>query len=118
MKAGISVILRINIDKDSIDTADEILEKFSTEDRKRMTVQVANLYQENNKISVFLIYEKAIKMGYGYSGRKNIFMACQTCLKNGMIVNTDGNIIICSNAEGKKESGGKIRWIQRQKISK
>lgn len=105
LKAGISVILRINIDKDSIDTADEILEKFSTEDRKRMTVQVANLYQENNKISVFPIYEKAIKMGYGYSGRKNIFMACQTCLKNGMIVNTDGNIIICSNAEGKKELG-------------
>ena len=68
----------------------------------RKGFSVSNLYQTEKKLSVAEIYKKAINLGYNYAGRKNKYIACQT---NGFIVDTNANIIICTNAEEPRELG-------------
>lgn len=103
--AGISVVLRINIDKDSIEKAECVLMEFPEMYRKNIIVSIANLYQEEEKKSVWKIYEKAIMLGYKYAGRHNQFTACQVCYKNGVVVDMNAKIIVCANAVKEGELG-------------
>ena len=111
----IPVLLRINIDENSYQSATDVLNTIPKEYRGRVSVSVSNFYQTEKKVSPYEIYRKAIKMGYRYPNRANVFMACQTCLMNGIIVDASGDLIICANAdkEDKKlgfiDEEGKIR---------
>lgn len=123
LQAGIPIVLRINIDKENIGTAENILLEFPVHYRKLITVSVSNLYQESNKISVFHIYRKAIELGYQYAGRNNSFTVCNVCYKNGVVVDTEANIIVCANAMNERPLGyidkvGKIHIKNNAKFCK
>lgn len=98
LEKGIHIILRINVDRENIETIEAVLQEFPKELRKLIVVSLSNLYQEKDKISLFHVYKRAIELGYQYGGRYNSFTACQVCYKNGMIIDTDAKIIVCANA--------------------
>ena len=108
VKEGIPVILRINMDKDSYLSACNVLQEIPVYYREKIAVQISNMYQTKDKISTYDMYKNAIELGYQYSGRKNIYMACQACLKNGIIVDADGKLIICTNADERDKILGYI----------
>ncbi|MGN0351527.1 MAG: radical SAM protein [Roseburia sp.] len=105
LETKISIILRINVDAENLASTDELLESIPLKYRNRVTISVSNLYQTEKKLSVAEIYKKAINLGYNYAGRKNKYIACQACQTNGFIVDTNANIIICTNAEEPRELG-------------
>ena len=103
---GIPMILRMNIDDTNADSVCDILELIPQEYRSTVTVSVANLYQTEKKISPYKIYERAIEMGYLYKMRNNVFMACQVCLMNGVVIDANGKIIVCANARSEDKELG------------
>lgn len=104
----IPVLLRINIDENSYQSATDVLDIIPKEYRGMVSVSVSNFYQTEKKVSPYEIYKKAIKMGYRYPNRFNVFMACQTCLMNGIIVDASGDLIICANADKEDKKLGFI----------
>lgn len=98
LKNGIPIVLRINIDQENVMTATCILNEIPEQYRKNVIVNIANLYQAENKISTYEIYKKAIELGYQYGERKNQYVACHTCFSQGYIVDMDANMIMCANA--------------------
>lgn len=107
-EAGIPLILRINVDNDNIEKACTVLEQIPEEHRENVIVSVANLYQATEKISPYKIYKKAIGMGFAYKARENVFMACQVCLMNGVVIDATGKIIVCANARQEEKELGYI----------
>lgn len=107
-EAGIPLILRINVDKNNIEKACEVLEKIPEEYRAKVTVSIANLYQTEEKISPYKIYQKVIEMGFAYKMRDSVFMACQVCLMNGIVIDATGKLVVCANAKKEDKELGYI----------
>lgn len=124
LKHGISVTLRINIDKESVHTVPEILNDIPECYRNMVSISICNLFQEENKQSTYSFYYQAIKMGYQYSARYNEYAGCQSCGFNSLVVDTDGKIRFCTNAEqedgiiGELKSHGIVSYKHRSSYEK
>lgn len=95
---GINVTLRMNI-AGPISSSDlDVLRKINPRLRNNIWVDIANVFQ-NEKNSTYPLLKKAIKMKYSYGGRFNNYSGCTTCGPNSMVVNTNGDILFCSNAD-------------------
>lgn len=108
LSESLSVILRINIDKNNLEKASSILPIIPIKYRKNIIISIANLYQQKEKCSVYEVYKYAIELGYQCSTRYNTYMACQVCQKNGVVIGADGNIIVCANASNDNKYLGYI----------
>lgn len=104
----IKVILRMNVDKENLQQPIEVLEDIPREYRKLVAVSVSNIFQNEEKYSSYFIYRKAIEMGYLYSERKNNYHGCWTCGNNTLVVNTNGDILFCTNIHGEDDIIGNI----------
>ena len=104
-KQGLHIDLRINVDNNNIGNVEGMLYEIPEEERKNITVTVSNLYQTEDKLSTFHIYETAIKLGYQFSERKNLFHACEVCVAHGYIIDSEAKYIICANDDDKHVLG-------------
>ncbi|QFJ54873.1 radical SAM/SPASM domain-containing protein [Pseudobutyrivibrio xylanivorans] len=116
---GIKVILRMNINKDNLNNQTQILEDIDPPLRKNIHISIANIFQENEKVSSFEIKMYAYSLGYKNCERYNNFYGCQSCGHNAVAINTDGKILFCTNCEGDDEVGylkddGRLIYKNRQ----
>lgn len=105
LKLGMKIVLRINLDEESVQMPMSVLEEIPSQYRHLVTVNFCNIFQVQEKISLYPLLYKAIMMGYQYGGRNNHYEGCIAGKKQSLIVDTDGNILICSNAQGEPASG-------------
>ena len=108
VKAEIPLILRINVNEENIDEAQYVLDIIPEQYRSKVIISVANLFQNEKKINPYVVYKKAIELGYEYKLRNPIFMACHACLKNGIVISPNGKLIICENVDNDDKELGYI----------
>lgn len=99
VKEGIVVTLRINIDEENANDISEIIDKIPEEYRSRICITICNLFQSKDRISTFKLYKQAISKGYIYSQRYNHYVGCHTGMLNAAVINTDGTVLVCANAD-------------------
>lgn len=106
LEEGIFVTLRINVDEENIDDISVLLDSIPEKYRKQVMVSVCNVFQNEEKVSSFNLLKQAIDKGYVYGDRKNRYSGCHASLKNAVVIDTDGSILLCSNAdEAEKRMG-------------
>lgn len=106
LKEGIHVIFRINVDKENIDDISHLLDAIPKEHRIFAQISICNIFQNEEKLSTFSLLKQAIEKGYRYAERWNKFVGCQTSLKNAAVIDTDGSVLLCSNAEPEEKRMG------------
>lgn len=114
-KVGIKIILRINIDKESLDKNMDVLDDIPYQYRKLINIDVENVFENKGSNSVYSILLRAIEMGYNYPGRYNNYAGCWNCGNNSLVVNTNGDVMFCTNSEslgaiGSLRENGKIQY--------
>lgn len=102
LKNGIKVTLRINVDEDNVNHISELFDLIPKEYRNLIYMCISNLFQEEGKINLYDLYKLSIDKGYKYRYKKNNYAVCETCLKNGITIDTDGNVITCTVAQNKE----------------
>lgn len=108
LQQGVEIILRINIDEETYKYPIQILEDIPQTYRDLVTVSISNIFQTKIKSSSYGIYLNAIQKGYKYDERKNNFYGCATCGNRKIVINTNGNILFCTNIKGKEGIIGKL----------
>jgi len=104
----IIVALRINIDNDNLELIEELLDIIPVNKRNRIELMLSNLFQNNNKFSLYNIYKNAIDKGYDYAYNQNNYFACYVCFKNGFSIGPEGNVFPCTHAAEEGLSFGYI----------
>lgn len=118
---GIKIVLRINIDEETFQYPFTVLDDIPEKYRNLVTISISNLFQNEDKCSAYDIYLKAIEMGYKYGNRRNDYYGCATCGNRNISIDTDGNILFCTNVSteegtiGKLEKNGKVTYSNRDK---
>lgn len=92
---------RINVDEENFNHITEIFDMIPKENRHKFRISIANLFQNSHKINVYDIYKKSIDEGYVYTNKRNSFVQCELCSKNGMVIEPTGRIVPCSPAAEK-----------------
>ena len=109
LASQINVVLRINIDADSYKYPLTILDDIPPKLRKNTTISVSNIFQNNERYSTYKILYRAIEMGYNYSERENDYSGCLTCGNRRMVIDTNGDILFCTNANSKTGVIGELK---------
>lgn len=109
LRYGIAVTLRMNISHESYTSPPEILNEIPAQYRHLVSIGISNLFQEKEKQSAYSIYRQAIMMGYHYPYRQNNYAGCPTCGDNSIVIDTDGTILFCTNAQDNDEIVGELR---------
>lgn len=121
LEKGMEIILRINIDEKTFLYPIQILDDIPKEFRNLVTISISNIFQEKNRKSAYDIYLKAICMGYKYGERKNDYYGCKTCGNRNIVIDTNGDILFCTNVLpeegviGKLNEKGNITYYEREK---
>ena len=106
LQGGMNITLRINVDEGNIDDISDVLDGIPQELRSHVWINICNIFQNKEKLSVFHLLKDAIQKGYVYTNRRNKYIGCHACLKNAVIIDTDGAILLCSNtAQDEKRMG-------------
>lgn len=105
LKLDMKIVLRINLDEESAQMPMSVLEEIPFQYRHLVTVTFCNIFQVREKISLYPFLYQAIRMGYQYGGRNNHYEGCIAGKEKSLIADTDGNILICSNAQGEPPLG-------------
>lgn len=108
LEHGIEIVLRINIDEETFQYPFTILTDIPEEYRNLVTISISNLFQNEDKCSAYNIYLKAIEMGYKYGNRRNDYYGCGTCGNRNITIDTDGNILFCTNVSTEEGIIGKL----------
>lgn len=105
IKMGIRVTLRINIDEQNKDDIGEVLGRLLPDYREKISVSIANLFQNKERYSTYELLKQAIGAGYVVHNRWNTYWHCHACLKNAIVIATNGDIRLCSNSDSEKRMG-------------
>lgn len=106
LRKGIRITLRMNIDEENKDDVSEVLEEIEPEFRNLVYVSIANIFQNKEMISTYSLLRQAMQKGFMVHDRWNHYFHCHACLKNAIVLDTDGNILLCSNTgAGEKRMG-------------
>ena len=105
LKGGIQIILRINLQEGIEQTIVDTLKKIPAELRHLVKISIGNVFQNQKYISTYNYYKVAIDLGYRYFGRYNSFSGCSVIGKNRLTINTNGDVVICTNCEKEKRLG-------------
>lgn len=106
LKCGMKITLRINVGKQNAENALEVLGEIPEEYRANVYVSVSNIFQNAEVISTYPILRKAMEMGFFCHERRNRYAHCHACLKNAIVVNCNGDIILCSNTDREEKRVG------------
>lgn len=106
VKLGVFITLRINIDAKNADDISEVIDEIPMEFRSRIAVDICNIFQNSKRISTYALMKQIIDKGYVYSQRWNKFASCHACLLNGVVIDTDGSILLCSNTDKREKRMG------------
>lgn len=116
---GHFIVLRMNVNASSINLFKETLDLISPEVRYNIYVSVANIFQEENKISAFQLKKYAINNGYRYGERNNNYYGCLSCGHNSIVVNTNGKVLFCTHEDNEEigilHTNGVIRYKNQNK---
>lgn len=104
-KQGIRVTLRMNVSEENYNALEELLSEIPEEHRHLLNVSIANVFQNEEKISVYEILKRALELGYRVMQRKNVYASCHACFQHSVVVDTDGSLLLCTNAGGEKRVG-------------
>ena len=107
-KLGIYITLRINIDEENMKYSFDILDEIPEEYRKKIVISVSNIFQVKKKISTFLLYKKAMELGYVYAERWNDYLPCAPARENSITINTNGELLLCTNTDENEKAIGKL----------
>ncbi|MDF2520950.1 MAG: radical protein [Clostridia bacterium] len=92
---------RVNLDADNYDHIADIFDLIPQENRNKVHIIIANLFQNSKKINVYELYRKAMDKGYTSFNKANAYKQCELCSKNGMLIEPNGRIVPCSPAAEK-----------------
>lgn len=96
LKNNISITFRINIDENNKNHIEEIFDIIPKQLRKKVKVDICNLYQNEKKINTYKYFKTAIEKGYKYIFKNNRYINCEVCKKNGLVIAPDGKAIPCT----------------------
>lgn len=108
LKQGIRVTLRINVDEENISDISEVLNGIPEEYRGLVQISICNIFQNEKELSTFELVKQAIEKGYTYAGRTNSYTGCHASIKNAAVVDTVGNVLLCSNTDSEEKRMGYI----------
>ena len=106
LKEGMGVVLRINVNEQNISDISETLDGIPAIYRKQVIINIHNIFQNKEKLSTFELLKQAIEKGYTYSDRWNKYVNCHACLKNAVVINTDGTVQLCPNTTPEEQRMG------------
>lgn len=96
----------MNIDEENINKVSETLDAIPEELRSNIAISVCNVFQNKEILSTFSILKEAIEKGYIYAEKKNRYTHCHACLKNAVVIDTDGAVLLCSNTDNEEKQMG------------
>lgn len=108
LENNILISLRVNIDSENFDYIEELLDIIPRDFRKKVDIDICNLYQTENKINTYSLYKASIEKGYNVNFSRRRFINCEACQKNGMVISPEGEVIPCSSKAEKGYSLGHI----------
>ncbi len=108
LKQGIRVTLRINVDEENISDISEVIEAIPEEYRGLVQISICNVFQNEKELSTYGLLKQAIEKGYTYAGRSNRYTGCHAGLKNATVIDTSGNVLLCSNTDSEEKRMGVI----------
>lgn len=108
LKQGIRVTLRINVDKENIYDISEVLDGIPWEYRSQVQISICNFFQNEVEFSTYELLKQAIEKGYAYAGRINRYVGCHASVKNAAVIDTSGDVLLCSNTDLQEKRMGYI----------
>ena len=109
LREEMNIILRINVNEKNIMDVKDILDVIPRKYRGKVAINICNIFQNNEKISVYHLLKKAIEKGYAYNKRRNKYIGCQAGKKGAVTINTDGSVLLCANTEKDENRLGYLR---------
>lgn len=108
LKQGIRVTLRINVDEENIYDISEVLDGIPQEYRSQVQISICNIFQNEVEFSTYELLKQAIEKGYAYAGRINRYVGCHASVKNAAVIDTSGDVLLCSNTDLQEKRMGYI----------
>lgn len=92
----IKVTIRVNINEENYGHINDVLSIIPKEKRYLATIDMYNIFQNENRLNLYPLLSRAIESGYNYNYIKNSQYLCELCLKNGLVITPDARIIPCT----------------------
>jgi uncharacterized protein len=105
---GLKITFRINVSNENFSSVEELFDIIPLQYRKNVNMSICNVFQNNPKINLFTLYKKAIDKGYGYFNKDLKVSKCQSCCKNSITIEPNGNLAMCSPLSEIGKGKGKI----------
>lgn len=106
LESSMNVTLRINVNSDNVDAIPLLLEDIPKPLRLKVSVSLANWFQEKQKKSLYELYKLTVEMGFKYSKNKNTFGTCERTYDLLTSIMPNGRIVLCSEIYNQNESFG------------
>lgn len=105
----VAVILRINVDEENANSIPQLLELIPEEKRKKIIVNICNIFQNPKKVGLMDFFKDAIDKGYQFKLFRNNYELCEGSFINSITVQPDGKITPCQMCLEKGLHFGKIK---------
>jgi len=96
---NVHVTLRINVSEENYNNICDVFDIIPEERRKDISLNMANLYDNNGKLDLYRLYKLSIDKGYKYYDiAPSGLQKCEAGCKSSFLIEPNGNICPCSPA--------------------
>jgi hypothetical protein len=88
--------LRINVDENNYEYVSDLFNIILEDKRKKVTLNMCNIFKNKSRISLYELYKKAIDKGYRFYDTINNCTKCEASSKNSFTIQPDGKVVFCS----------------------
>jgi len=105
----VAVVLRINVDEENVQSIPALLDLFPEDSRKKMVVNICNIFQNKEKVKLTEYFKDAIDKGYQFRYFRKNYEICESSFINSITVQPDGKITPCQMCFEKGLHFGKLK---------
>jgi len=105
---NIPLFLRINVDKNNVDSIPKLFDFIPENKRGKVTINMCNIFQNDEYTNLFPLYKIAIDKGFKFEFPRKQLQICEGSFINSITIQPDGKITPCQMCSEKGFNFGSI----------
>ncbi len=106
LEQGMKITLRINVNAENFEQALEVLDEIPQQYHSQVFVSISNIFQNKRTLSTYQLLRETQRRGFACHNRWNQYVHCHACIKNAVVINTNGDVLLCSNTSSDEKRVG------------